>query len=304
MNLLDSHPDLAVYPTDANYLYAYFPTFTRGDFDNTQRKARFDRVVFTELQTTLESWGRTKDVDVPQFRNLFFSKVEGQLGNIAAINNSFQESYKEVMKQQGLPFVMKESSVEIYASEILESQPSARIVHLIRDPRDNFAALKAGVSKRYAKMGEGVNETLASLLHRARLGFQYALANQEFFGEERYHIVKFEELVGNSDSTLSTLCDFLSITPSETLKVPTKLGYPTKGNNYDGIDFSALSAKNVGRWRERIKPEEAQIIEFHFGELLEYFGYNRHFPLKEQARAASDFYKWSNYKYFYSDRFT
>lgn len=303
LNLLDNHPELAVYPIDVAYFYGYFPTYIHGEFTLDERRARFDRVVFTELQSHLARSGLSDRIDVARFREMFFADIGRRLGDMRAVTNTMAESYKKVMRYGNRPVVLKETSIEIYASEILAWHPNAKFIHILRDPRDNYSALKAGVESYYAQFGDDQKSLLASMLHRARLSMLYAAANQKLFDRDRYHVIRFEDLVGESDVTLGRLREFLGISDSKTMKVPTILGQPTKGNSFEGFDFSALSSRNIGRWKSRITQQEAAIIEFHFGETMDMFGYERAIPLEQQASAAAEFYKWQNYRYFYFDRF-
>lgn len=303
LNLLDGHPELAVYPDDATFFYAYFPTYTRDGFSLEERKKRFERVVFTELEEWMRENASDRDLNVSRLREHFFGEIGDRMEDVTAIAKAMAKAYATVQGQQGRPVVLKETSIEIYAGELLAAHPTAKFVHLLRDPRDNYAALKAGVATRYALMGENELATLASMIHRARLGFLYARTNQALFGTDRYLILRFEDLLQNTDATLRRLCEFLGIAYRDSLTVPTKLGHPTRGNNFDRLDFSAISGRNVGAWSKRITAEEAQIIEFHFSDVMTERAYNPAFAPKDRAAAAAEFYKWQNYRYFFSDRF-
>jgi len=302
LNLLDGHADLAVYPTDAAYFYAYFPAYLQKTFSAQQQSARFERVVFTELEFWLRKHALEGLLDVSKLRDGFLKRLDNRFGDMAAITQAMAEAYTAVAGEDK-PFVLKETSIEIYASELFAWHPDAKFIHILRDPRDNYAALKAGVETHYAKLGEGNLETLASLLNRARLGFLYAATNLRTFGADRYHVLAFEDLVANPDAALQGICAFLGIPFTASMRTPTKLGKPTRGNNFDAVDFSALSTHHVGAWPARISREEAQIIEFHLADVMQTAGYAPAFSPQEQAAAASDFYKWQNYRYFFKDRF-
>jgi hypothetical protein len=81
------------------------------------------------------------------------------------------------------------------------------------------------------------------------------------------------------------------------------LGKPTKGNNFEDIVMTSVSTVNVGRWKARITETEAKIIEFYFKDLMAKYGYECEYDSNEQIDAASEFYKWANYKYYYFDHF-
>lgn len=303
LHLFDNHPDLLVFPTDINLFYAYFPTFVEGDYSEEERAARLDRIEFDDL---IEHDFLGGAIDIEAFRKAFFKRVEGKpLGDIRVILVELLGAFQEVLGQAGQEMaysVVKETSLEVYASEFATAFPDARFIHLIRDPRDNFAALRAGV-ERYKTFGDDEKSLLYSMMHRALLGMRLAASNRAALGADRYMVVRFEDVVGKPEETLRSISDWLGIGFSETMLTPSVFGDRTAGNNYDSIKFFEISGQNVGRWPERILPEEAKILEFYFGAEMEVFGYQRAFDDAETLKCVGDFYKWVNYKNFYFDRF-
>ena len=306
-NLLDGHEQLLVYPTDLALLYAYFPAYLRDHVGADERRTRLKRILFVDLAEQLGKYGAARVLDSEALEQRFFAELgEDELGDPAAIIATLVRAY---LAASGRPVasvkaqVLKETSIEIYANEILDWFPQSRFVQILRDPRDNFAALAAGVDKHYAPLGEDRKRTLASLLHRARHGFRMASRNRARLGEERYHLLRYEDLVSAPETRMQHLAGFLGIDFDPSLLTPTMLGLPVAGNSYEGEGTLAVSGRNAGRWRERIQPEEAQIIEFHLADEMQEFGYEPAFGAEEQASAAAEFYKWQNYTYYYSDRF-
>ncbi|WP_409719642.1 sulfotransferase family protein [Pseudorhodoplanes sp.] len=302
-NLLDGHPQLAVYPADLALLYAYFPEFIATHSDAQQRRARLERILFTDLRNRLDP----SLIDIDALARAFFDGLEdADLGRVETLIARLMRSFRSVVQDEESTTrwsMFKETSIEIYAAEMRTWFPEARFIHLVRDPRDNFAALAAGVESYYSRMGEDHNRTLASLLNRVCTGFRMARINRAEFGEDRYLIVRFEDLATAPEPAMRRVADFLEIDFAPSLLIPTLLGNPTGGNAFDGVAAFEVNPRNVERWRERISPDDAQVIEFHLGEEMWEFGYRPVFSEREQARAAAEFYKWQNYAYFYRDRF-
>ena len=300
-NLLDGHPQLAVYPFDLTLLYAYFPEYLRTHAAPAERRARLRRILFDELAQRLPS----QALDVAALAERFFAGLpDAALGDPAELIGALMAAFQAVAGRAGAKWgVFKETSIEIYAGEILTWFPDARFIQLLRDPRDNFAALAEGVDTHYRRLGEDHNRTLASLLNRARIGFQMARQNRTSYGEARYHLVRYEDLAAAPETVMRGVAAFLGIDFDLSLLKPTVLGHAAAGNAFDGVAAFEVSARNVGRWRERIPAEDAQVIEFHLGAEMKAFGYAPAFEPAAQARAAAEFYKWQNYTYFYGDRF-
>jgi hypothetical protein len=300
-NLLDGHPKLAVYPIDLALLYAYFPEFMRTHHGPDELRARLATVLFADLRQRIDA----RLLDVDRLEREFFDGLpdEALLRPdilIARLMAAFCKVSGAGAKQWG---VFKETSIEIYAQEILGWFPEARFIHLVRDPRDNFAALATGVDRYYSRLGEDHNRTLASLLNRVGIGFRMAQENNEQLGAGRYHVLRFEDLTAAPERSMQAIADFLGIDMQPGLLTPTLLGHPTGGNAFDGVETFSVNARNVDRWRDRIAPEDAQVIEFHLAREMQTFGYEPAFDHRARARAAAEFYKWQNYTYFYSDRF-
>ncbi len=89
MNLLDGHPELAVYPSDVNFLYGYFPVYLPQGYTNDQRHARFERVVFAEIDAWLANKGLGSRLDVGKMRDIFFSEAGARLEDIGGIIQAF-----------------------------------------------------------------------------------------------------------------------------------------------------------------------------------------------------------------------
>ncbi len=169
--LFDGHPELVVYPDDFSLLYAYFPCYAyQPDATSRQLTDRITTVVKKSLSKVYESEEDDRFVDVDGFSDLLLQNLSGRdVRKKADLINAVAQawcSYKAITDKEK-PFLFKETSQSIFFQELKTDLPGLKMISLIRDPRDNYAALKAGVSGRYSKLGEGELETLASLLNRA-----------------------------------------------------------------------------------------------------------------------------------------
>jgi hypothetical protein len=303
-DLFDGHDQLLVYPSDLNLLYAYFPLYISGEYTNSQRRERLDKIIFKDLKDQLEAQIEGIVLDINKFKEYFFSTLDdADLLKMKAIITKLMEAYSKVTNKINRIPVIKETSIEIYAQEIFEWFPKSKFIHLVRDPRDNYAALKSGVASYYSKMGENEKETLASLIHRIRIGLEIGFVNLNKYRSNKYLFVNFNELVNDIEPRMKEISIFLGINYNKSLLIPTRLEKNVKGNNFDGNKFSAVTSKNNNRWKDRISSDEAKIIEFHLGYLMSKFGFKMSFARNESAKAASEFYKWQNYRYFFNDRF-
>lgn len=313
--LFDGHTSLCVYPTDISLLYAYYPEFVKGCKAEEELLGRIEEILFDEARRVAESFksGGWKE-EIKNWKTKFFAELEENGGymlkSVPEILGTLAETYPEFDsevvggKSKASEWtVLKETSIEIYAHELLEWFPEARFIHLVRDPRDTYAALSAGVDDYYSHFGEDEHATLFSLLNRLGTGLKCGLANRQAFGEERYRIVHFEEIVSEPRRVMEELASWLDIEFQPTMTKPTKMGEETTGNSFEGREFRGVSDSHKGAWSARIADEQAQVIEFYLSHLMSEYGYEPAFPLRDTREAAAEFYKWSNYEYFYFDSF-
>ena len=302
--LFDNHQALFVYPIDLNLLYAYYPVFLKPNHSNEERLKRLDIILFKELEYRLKIDNLEKEIDINLLRKTFFERLKPKdLRSVEIIIKKLLSTYIEVTNQKDKTPVIKETSIEIYMHKILKWFPESKVIHLVRDPRDNYGALKSGVKDYYSKLGEDEKITLASLIHRTRIGLMTGLLNEKKFGKERYSFVNFNYLLESPKIVMTEISEFLKIDYSDKLLQPSLFGKTFKGNNFKGKKFTGINNKNNNRWQERISEEEAKVIEFHLGDLMEKFDYKRCFDRFEALVSASNFYEWKNYKFYFNDRF-
>ena len=308
LNLLDGHTGVCAYPTDISVLYGYFPVWTASGCSDEEKLDRLDQVVFGTLQKLRSRHGLEDALPVETMRGDFFDNLDRRgLGEIDLIIRQIIRAYRNATRQDVAErplVVIKETSSEIYGLELAEKFPGAQFLGLVRDPRDNLGALRAGIDKHYRKFGEEERHILASMIHRTSVGLKMIERNRRVMGEKRVRSLPFEDLVGDCERVMLDVADFLGIAFERTLTSPTVMGRPTTGNNYDGKVFKEVTAENISKWRERISAFEAKVIEFHLESEMKDYGYLQAFNEREQAEAAAEFYKWANYEYFFKDSFS
>lgn len=308
INLFDGTQQAVVYPDDSGFFYLYYPRFDGEGYSLEEKKTRLaDVIAGTNLKAVIDEARCTdeqrKDLHT---RNQHYQDLLKNYSGSASTEKllrHFIESYRQsFVPEDAQPriWMEKTTSTEIYALEMAELFPHAKFIHLIRDPRDNWASLQSGWEKRYKDFNDDLRRLKQSLLERGKLGMDMARANLSTLGKDRYKIVKFEDFTGEPESHMRELCAFIGIDFDPRMLVPSTFGYPWTGNNFEGKSFRGASQANVNRWRDRISDEDAALIEFHFRDIMEPFGYEVQFDTKTQQQAATKHYKWFNFSTPYS----
>jgi hypothetical protein len=90
--------------------------------------------------------------------------------------------------------------VEAFADPILDAFPEARIVHMVRDPRDR---LTAAAHTSFGRTGWEA----AKWRYSARLARENAQRHAD-----RYRIVRYEQLMADPRATMRSICEFIGLT--------------------------------------------------------------------------------------------
>ena len=114
-----------------------------------------------------------------------------------------------------------------YIADILELYPEARIINMIRDPRDVLLSQKRRWKRRFLGGSDmPMKETLRDWMNYHPITISHIWrtavnAADRFLQHERVISIYFEELLTYPEKTVKSLCDFVGITyTDEMLQVP------------------------------------------------------------------------------------
>jgi hypothetical protein len=303
--LFDGVSGVDLYPTDLTVLYAYFSCFTsKKGVTNDELKERLMHVVKNSMEYSVK-----QGLDLTSknnFLNVFESEIQqidirSKSDVIYTICNSWLKS-KGVASEAGY-FVVKETSQSVFFEDYIKEFPQLKMISLIRDPRDNYAAISAGIDQYYSKFGEGSLGSLSSHINRARMDLISAKINQENYPNS-FMAIRFEDLVRDTKTTMKNVSNFLNIDFEESMLTPDISGKSYKGNNFEGISFSGISNQNIGKWKARITVESAKIIEYWMADVMDYWNYDLEFSQICSQAEFLKFYEKYNCEYFYNDSFS
>jgi hypothetical protein len=161
----------------------------------------------------------------------------------------------------------KSLHTERYADPIFEAFPDARILHMVRDPRDRYASVLARWKVRRGDVGAGTGAWLASVRLAERNSRRYP---------DRYRIVRYESLVQRPAATLREICSFVGEPYHEDMLAMTgAAGFREQGGNssYGSHAVGVISARSLGRFREVLTPRQIAFIELAAAQPMRRLGY-------------------------------
>jgi hypothetical protein len=273
--ILDSHPQLIVYPEETIFFRRFLPRAVGLDLEGQLALAE-------ETLIHIFQWRRDQPVasqagfpdrdysaiSFEQVRRILRRFSEGRHRHPGDVLSAAILAYGEV---SGLAtpasrgWVEKSPYNEYYAGQIFAWWPEARCIHILRDPRDNYVSYRR-------KHPDWQPEFFAANWRRStRAGVE----NRQRFGPARYLILRYEDLTQSPEAALRQLTDFLEIDWDASLAAPTRAGAQWAGNSMFSEQFQGISAAPVARWRDRLSPEDAAVIEQIAGAQMDEFGYPR-----------------------------
>ncbi len=122
-------------------------------------------------------------------------------------------------------WVEKTPHNEKAALKLSAHYPEAKFIHIVRDPIQNLASIKKmRILKREKFILHNHLFTWINLVHQ---GFK----NQKEIGENKYLIIRYEDLVNEPEQQMNKVADFLQVPYSDLLLKPTQDKIPATANS-------------------------------------------------------------------------
>lgn len=252
--LLATHPNLAMTRRTNLWRYFYGQFGDLGDDENLDRcldvAMRYQRLVKLGID-----WDALRDefVQGPRDYPRMFELIERQYAD-----------------RMGRPrWGDKSLLTERHAEQIADAYPGARMIHMIRDPRDRYAS----VQKRWGRRRGGVGVGTAQWAFSADLAERNAVLHPE-----SYLVVRYEDLVSDPVNATKEICDFIDEEyDPEMLTLRGDESFREQGSNssYGPREAGVISTNSIGRYREVLSDGQVRFIETSLGESMARFGYEQ-----------------------------
>jgi hypothetical protein len=250
---LTSHTEIAV-PDVGSNMWTYF----YGRFGDLAVPANLERCLHAmQLYKPVLSL----EPDVDRIRREFLAGP----GTYGALFSLFLEHWAE---RQGKPrWAVQTGLVERYADQIFAAHPDAKVIHMVRDPRDRYVG-----SLELWPDGRGrAGGATARWIYSCRLAGQHVRRYPN-----NYLVVRYEDMVLHTDATLRHVCAFLDVD-----FVPEMLGMPGAPARRERLASHAdldtydcpLTDDFIGQYREHVPREELVFIQLHARRFMRTYGY-------------------------------
>lgn len=261
--LLGSHPDIAMTRRTNLWRYVY------RQYGDISDPAQLDRCL-----ADMRHYKRlvVLDLDFDELRKAF-------LDGPRTYPRLFELVGLQVAAREGKPrWGDKSLLTERFAALIFESYPGARILHMMRDPRDRFASSKARWGRRLGGVGAGTAEWIWSA--------ELAMDNQSAFPDS-YRIVRYEDLVTAPRETLVDLCEFIDAPwADEMLEMEGAESFRDEGGNssYGSRPAGTISSDSIGRHRSVLSESQIDFIHLMAASHMRRLDYEPSLPTRGLGR--------------------
>jgi protein-tyrosine sulfotransferase len=280
-NLLDGHNECFVIPFESHFFQGlgvpidYYYRRQNRFLDNSKEAiiARFKEIISTQnslndLKADSIMYGKL-NVDI--FEQSFCTG----LSSSNSPRDLFYLYIKAIIESLGEEEIILnnkciiEKSVENaeFGVELHSIFPNAKFIHIIRNPYANSLALrKYKTSNKFPSVPE--------VIWTLKNSFHYLEKNQSFIPKSQYFVLKYEDLLDDTEFIMRQIADFLSIEFNQNLIIPTTEGKVWQGNSTSGVKFKGVSNVNKNRWKKEITALEVYYVNSLFEDYMEKYGYS------------------------------
>jgi hypothetical protein len=251
---LSSHPNIVIPAVGSN-----FWTYFYGQYGDLRQPENFERCLAAMLRYKHALFLKP---DPERIRREFWLGEPSYARLFALFHEHFAE-------REGKPRWGDQTGlVERYADPIFTAYPGARLLHMVRDPRDRYEASLALWPNGKARVGGATARWLYSVAWARRNLKRYP---------DRYKIVRYETLVQRTEQTLREICAFLGeeYRPAM-LSMDGSPGHREKLRQGAARSSSTapLSPDFIGRYREAIPKAEIAFMQGLAGRQMTLLGYD------------------------------
>jgi len=239
MTALDSHPKLAL-PPETQFVWRHVARWPKATLAQTRTRVATE-TNFARLGFDLDSF--------------FAPFTSGR--EVFSNARAYRRIFELWAERTGTTRIGDKSPKNIeYLPLIKHIFPEAKVIHLIRDPRDVF------LSRTKAKWSAGRSRLAQALAYRA----QFDLARRigpRLFGES-YLEVHYEEILTNPHAELSRICRLLGV-PFDPKMLDREKSARThvfrEEIEWKQTVLGPLLTENRDKWRKELAPEDVAFIE-------------------------------------------
>lgn len=215
---------------------------------------------------TLGLW----DLDLFKNKMSKYNK-EDFLDTKLSIEHYFESMYASLFKKElsdNIRVIEKSVENAEFAIDLKTMYPKAKFIHIVRNPYSNLVSIRKYKSKN--KKPPVLKHIMDSMYNS-----YYHLEKNKRILKNDYLVVRYEDLVSDTETKMNEITDFLNITREAILYKPTVNGELWGGNSTTGKKFNKISNEFLDLWKSTITPLEIEMINKLFKRVLTDYHYEK-----------------------------
>jgi len=267
-SLLDSHPQLAVFPEETNYLRRVIPWLGKRprqeqvDYLVRRGPSRMLFIPPTELGNSYPGFPKN------EYLKAFTQAATETNGAGRDLLGVMVEEYTKIIGQDPkkvVRWVEKTPDNAYCFPRIRRIYPGAKVLIMVRDPRAIFSA-HLELARKMGRPFSAFNPIRGWLQTAALLRSDDPLLNASL-------VVQFEKLALDPESETRRIAAFLGIEWDQVLMNPSKSGQSWGGNSASLSTFTGVDKAPVDRWKGVLSRAQTEWIESLCRRDMELLGY-------------------------------
>lgn len=189
------------------------------------------------------------ELDFPQLRADFVAgpRTYGRL---------YGQLQQQVARRRGKPrWGDKSLNIERHTDRLLTEYPEARVLHMMRDPRDRLASVMSRWTGRRSAVAVGT----AGWLWSARLASHNAARYPD-----AYRIVRYESLVSDPEAELREICDFIGEPYDEqmlTMSGASRFRDAGSNSSYGPRTAGSITTESIRKYEAVLAPRQIAYVQ-------------------------------------------
>ena len=253
-DIIGSHPDVTMYPTELPLWRIIAVQFAREDLSRRETRAR--------LVGALVNHPRMSQAGIVLDPGAILSALDGE--PVVTVGVVFSHLMRQYARQQNRPrWGVKDPLNEFHADCIFAELPRASIVHMIRDPRDVVTSQRG----RWGAAAQHVVSTTDAWRCSAALARQRGRARG-------YVTVRYEDLVADPPAIVQRVCEGVGLDYR-----PAMLERSGRSRSWSAAWDPELAGRTdiyegaVARHRRQLPAADACFIQLRAGREMAHWGY-------------------------------
>lgn len=253
--MLNNHPDLAVI-----YDSVHFMRFSYDRYDPVTQCEELVKEIHERLRLR---WNMNFDLNIV----------------LESLSKESKLDYATIYDTVMYDLLLKDSTKKYWGEKtnvcwgpipkFFEMYPKGKVIHIVRDPRD------VTVSYRTYTGEPGLRYLDAAFASRSSM--EVGLKNKEKFPEDRFTILKYENLANDPVNEMKRICEFLEVEFDNSLldanKFTDRENKLWTGDSSFSEAIIDISNKPVGRYKIKLNPVELFFVEMICNDMLVRYDY-------------------------------